>query len=147
MNNALDRFKNQKISELILDLRDGFGGANPEYLKGLASDSFFQKIPKIFLINAGVRSGKEWLAAIIKRDHLGTLVGTTTAGAFIGGGPVDLGTDKYFLYLAMNEFNPPGLPPIEGIGVSPDAIAVGCAKFCSDGDLQLKAAIELARTL
>lgn len=141
LNQALERFKKEGITKLILDLRDGFGGANPEYLKVLVTDPFFQKIPKLFLINDGVRSGKEWLVAIIKRDGLGQLIGTKTAGAFIAGGPVDLGTDKYLLYLAMKEFNPPDIPKLEGVGVAPDVVIEDCHQFCADHDPVLDWAI------
>lgn len=141
LNQTLARFKAQKITKLVLDLRDGFGGANPDYLSVLTTDPYFQGIAKTFLINEGVRSGKEWLAAIVKRDKIGMLVGTKTAGAFIGGGPVDLGTDKYFLYLAMREFNPPDIPKIEGVGVDPDVIVGDCRQFCNGQDPVLEWAI------
>ena len=141
LNQSLERFKAKGITRLILDLRDGFGGANPDYLKTLTTDSFYQKIPKVFLINDGVRSGKEWLAAIVKRDNLGRLIGTKTAGAFIGGGPVDLGTDKYLLYLAMKEFNPPDIPKLEGVGVAPDVVVEDCHQFCNGQDPALDWAI------
>lgn len=141
LNQSLARFKTKGITKLILDLRDGFGGANPDYLKTLTTDSFYQKIPKVFLINDGVRSGKEWLAAIVKRDKLGRLIGTKTAGAFIGGGPVDLGTDKYLLYLAMKEINLPDIPKIEGVGVVPDVTVEDCHQFCNGRDPVLEWAI------
>ncbi len=142
-NSALLDFRREKIDGLIVDLRDGFGGAYPDYLEGLIGDDFFAKLPKVFLINEGVVSGKEWLAAIIKRDRMGRLVGTKTAGAFIQGKAFDLLGGRYLLYLAVAEFNPPNIPKLEGIGVEPDVVVEGCQKFCQGRDPQLDVALEV----
>ena len=85
---------------LILDLRDGWGGANSYYLspfdpavptevpsedgKNKTIDFKWRK-PVVFLINEGTRSGKETLAYAFKYLKLGKLVGTTTAGADVSG--------------------------------------------------------------
>jgi carboxyl-terminal processing protease len=78
-------FADEKADALLVDLRDGFGGANPYYLNILSENPRLRTVPKYFLINDGVRSGKEWLCAIIKKEKIGTLIGTRTAGTFVGG--------------------------------------------------------------
>lgn len=143
LNVALDRFKSEHVDGLIVDLRDGVGGAYPEYFKKMTEDSFLKTVPKIFLINGGITSGKEWLAAIAKRDHLGKLIGTTTAGAFMAGAPFEIENGHYFLYLAVKEFNPPKIPAIEGKGVGPDQFVEGCTELCQGKDLQLAAALKI----
>jgi carboxyl-terminal processing protease len=143
MNNCLTRFKKAKISALIVDLRDGFGGADPDYLKTLTHDPFYTGLSKVFLINGGVRSGKEWLAAIVKRDHLGRLVGSKTAGAFMGGEHVKLPDNRYFLYVAVKEFNPPDIPPIEGLGIEADDAVADCQHNCEGQDPPLQHALDL----
>ena len=147
LEKSLRFFKSRRVKAIVIDLRDGHGGANPDYLKLLQTDKFLKAIPKYFLINNGVVSGKEWIAAIIKRDRLGVLVGTKTAGAFMAGAPFDLLDGRFFLYLAVKEFLPPGIPKIEGIGIEPDIIVQPCLKFCHNEDPQLKKAFDLAFSL
>src|SRR5258705_13105826 len=94
---------------LIWALRDGWGGAIPEYLdlfntraptmqvtdRNGASE--FENVkwrkPVAMLVNAGTRSGKEILAYGFKKYRLGEVIGSRTEGAvlaatafFIGGG-------------------------------------------------------------
>lgn len=142
LDKSLRAFKKQKVDGLIIDLRGGFGGAHPEYLKLLTSDTFLKKLPKVFLIDEGVASGKEWVAAIVKRDKIGKLIGSRTAGAFIAGAPFDdiLG-NRFFLYLAVQEFKPADIPVIEGVGVSPDVDVPSCNRYCQGRDLQMEAAL------
>jgi carboxyl-terminal processing protease len=84
---------------LIWDLRDGWGGAQPEYLDlfnaraptmqvtDRSGNSEFVNVkwrkPVAMLINGGTRSGKEVLAYGFKKYRLGELIGTRTEG----GGP------------------------------------------------------------
>jgi carboxyl-terminal processing protease len=131
---------------LILDLRDGYGGAwwnhldpffqstryyfkatwvdrdnkttdmNPE----LKENTQFYTRPMVVLINEGVRSGKEALAFQFKKTKRATLVGTKTAGFFVGGAAHfrDLGL-PYFLYLSSKGLLLDGVD-LEGNGVTPD---------------------------
>lgn len=142
MNSALKHFKSEKVDSVVIDLREGFGGAYPDYLTTISNDDFYKTIPKVFIINDNVKSGKEWITAIIKRDHLGKIVGSKTAGAFVAGGRFELLNDRYFLYLAVKEFLPKDIPPIEGIGVTPDIEVSPCLKYCGGIDPQLEAAIK-----
>jgi carboxyl-terminal processing protease len=89
---------------LILDLRDGWGGADPNYLNiftekvpvltrigrdGVKRDLDFQwRKPVVMLVNNGSRSGKEILAYGFQKYKLGKVIGTKTAGAVVGGSPL-----------------------------------------------------------
>jgi carboxyl-terminal processing protease len=85
----------------VLDLCDGWGGANPTYLniysnrgpsltttrrdgrRNTFSSSW--KKPVIMLVNQGSRSGKEILAYAFQRYKIGPVVGTQTAGMVLAG--------------------------------------------------------------
>ncbi|KAF0218963.1 MAG: periplasmic [Geobacteraceae bacterium] len=119
---------------LILDLRDGWGGANPVYLNlfnpkvpvltnidrsGKKTDVDFQwRKPVAMLVNGGTRSGKEILAYGFKKYGIGKVIGTRTAGAVIGGRPFLL-QDGSLLYLASVGTLVDG-EQLEGKGVAPD---------------------------
>ena len=117
---------------LIWDLRDGWGGAIPEYLdlfnaraptlqvtdRNGASE--FEDVkwrkPVAMLINGGTRSGKEILAYGFKKYRLGEVIGTRTEGAvlaatafLIGGGLLLLAVDD----VLIDRDRP------EGVGVTP----------------------------
>jgi carboxyl-terminal processing protease len=117
---------------LIWDLRDGWGGAVPEYLDlfntraptmevfGRDRAGEFENVkwrkPVAMLINAGTRSGKEVLAYGFKKYRLGEVIGTRTEGAvltatafLIGGG---------LLLLAVEDVLVDG-DRLEGVGVTP----------------------------
>ncbi len=126
LNETMAGFEKQQVDALILDLRGGFGGAGLEYLDKLRTSEHLAKVPKYVLIDDGVRSGKEWLAGTVKAEKLGTLVGSKTAGMFLGGAPHRFFDDKCLLYLAEHTFTPPGIGPIEGIGVAPDVTVTPC---------------------
>ncbi len=143
LGSALQQFEAQRVDGLIIDLRGGYGGASLDYLQGLKSSAYLQGIPKIALIDDGVRSGKEWVAAVIKHDKIATLVGSRTAGAFLGGFANHLFDDKYFLYVAGAEFIPPDIGRIEGLGVEPDIAVPACRKLCNGNDPQLQRALAL----
>src|SRR5260370_23104805 len=89
------------------DLRDGWGGAQPEYLdlfNGRAptmqvtdqsGTTAFVNVkwrkPVAMLINGGTRSGKEVLAYGFKKHRLGELIGTRTEGAVLAAPPFLIG--------------------------------------------------------
>jgi carboxyl-terminal processing protease len=141
MNATLKTFVQQGIDVLVLDLRGGFGGAGVEYLALLKGDPQLQRIPKYFITDDGARSGKELLAVTIRQQRLGTLVGSTTAGAFLAGRAYSLFNDRYFLYVAV--FDPGNDPPIEGVGVVPDVVVPPCREFCAGVDPQLQKVFDL----
>jgi carboxyl-terminal processing protease len=143
LNGALANFERHHVSALILDLRGGYGGAGPPYLKKLQQDPYFRNVYKVALIDHDTRSGKELVAAIIKHDHLATLVGSRTAGAFLGASPVRLFNNSYLVEVAIGHYVPPGIGDIEGVGVEPDIAVSPCIRFCRGRDPQLAAALRL----
>ena len=123
---------------LILDLRDGYGGASFDDLnfffrpKSAYPDmksvtrkgsntmrQYFDK-PLVVLINKGSRSGKELMAFGIKRSKRGTLIGDTTAG-YVLGGRFRLLDDHCALYVAAVDVLLDG-ERLEGKGVDPDIV-------------------------
>ena len=90
-----------RADALILDLREGLGGANPVYLNlfnrsvplltrirrdGQRRQTDFQwRKPAVMLVNEGTRSGKEIMAFGFQAYDIGEVVGTRTAGAVSGG--------------------------------------------------------------
>lgn len=143
LNRSLRYFAVSKVDGIVLDLRNGFGGASLDYLQELKNNPALKDVKKVLLINNGVRSGKEWITAVFKNELMGTVVGTTTAGAFLGGAPFRLFNKKYFLFLAVAEFVPDRIGPIEGIGVVPDIIVQECIEFCQGRDPQFERAIQI----
>src|SRR5690606_31944043 len=95
------------------------------------------------LIDDSVRSGKELLAGVVRRDELGTLVGSTTAGHYLSGRMNRLLGDRYFLYVAVSEFPTPDAGEIEGVGVAPDIEVLPCREHCNGSDPILERALEL----
>jgi carboxyl-terminal processing protease len=90
LKEAVADFDAQNVDALAVDLRGGYGGTSQDYLAPLRTGAHVARMPKYFLVDEAVRSGKEMLAAIIKKEKLGVLVGSRTAGAFLGGVPVRL---------------------------------------------------------
>ena len=101
---ALQEILTDKLREadaLVIDFRDGFGGCNPSFVnlfnrqppvltsidrngEKQVMDAQWRK-PVVLLINGGSRSGKEVVAAALKKHKLATLVGERTAGAVVCG--------------------------------------------------------------
>ena len=128
----------------ILDLRSGYGGAHPGYLApffeaGDAPAAFDG--PLVALIDESTRSGKEWLAWEIAHRKRGTLVGSTTAGAFVGGRFQEIVRERVWLYLAVVA-GPEGIE-LEGIGQPADRPVVR-NPFVPADDLPMQRAIETA---
>lgn len=142
---------------LILDLRDGWGGADPNYLNiftdkvpiltqiprdGVKRNLDFQwRKPVVMLVNNGSRSGKEILAYGFKKYKLGTVVGTKTAGAVVGGSPFLL-EDGNLLYLAVVDVLVDG-ERLEGKGVVPDIEVPFTIEYAQGKDPQLEKSIEV----
>jgi carboxyl-terminal processing protease len=147
---------------LIWDLRDGWGGALPDYL-----DIFNARAPTMItterdgdqsvinakwrkpaalLINGGTRSGKEVLAYGFKKYGYGPVIGTRTAGALLaaraflleGGG---------LLLLPVEDVEVDG-ERLEGRGVTPTIEVPFELPYAAGADPQLERAIaELARAV
>lgn len=155
----LDALASEEFADadaLIWDLRDGLGGANPQYLNVFnqnipamkfqgrdgevnISDSQWRK-PMVMLINNRVRSGKEILAFGVKKYRLGTLIGERTAGAVIGGRLFRL-SDNSFMFLAVSGGTVDG-EILEGAGVSPDLEVPRPIPYCNGRDPQLTRALD-----
>lgn len=121
---------------VVLDVRDGLGGASPSYLnifsprcvtftsksrtgETVSVPSCWPK-PVVLLVNGGSRSGKELVAYTFKRGHFGPIVGTRTAGAVVAGKILANDNDASLLYLAANDVTVDNGVRLEGVGVEPD---------------------------
>jgi len=149
-------FSNAKA--LVVDLRYGPGGANPEYLnlfndrvpvlvnktrdgQGWTYDPQWRK-RVVLLVNEDTRSGKEILAYGFKKYKYGKIVGTRTSGAVLGARPYYL-SDGSMLYLAAVKCLVDG-ELLEGKGVAPDIEITQDIQYCNGKDLQFDKAIGIA---
>jgi len=124
---------------IILDLRNGWGGCNPDFVTLFEGAN---RAPLFVLVNGGSRSGKEVLARAIQRQRLGTLVGERTAGAVLGGSCWLL-PDGSLLELAVSDVLVDG-ERLEGVGVAPDVEVIDTLPFADGHDPQLDTALQLA---
>jgi carboxyl-terminal processing protease len=146
---------------LVIDFRDGWGGCNPSFVNTFTRqapaltfidrggeervmDEQWRK-PVVLLINRGSRSGKEAVAAAMKRHKLATLVGSRTAGAVVGGRCFRLADDS-LLYLAVSDVRVDG-ERLEGVGIAPDITVPDDLLFNDGRDSQLEKALEVAAQL
>ena len=142
---------------LVLDLRDGWGGAQPEYAElfvgggpdmrridrdGKEHLSYFRwKRPVVALINGGTRSGKEIIADVLQKNGI-PLVGTRTAG-FVLAGTAFVVSDKSLLLVAVQDVLTDGMR-LEGAGVTPDIEVPFDVRYAAGSDPQLERARDLA---
>lgn len=142
---------------LVWDLRDGWGGAHPNYLdifnpRGPAMTlterdgetsvaSFKWRKPVALLINAGTRSGKEVLTYGFKKYGYGQVIGTRTAGALLAGRGFLL-SDGSFLMVAVNDVSVDG-ERIEGRGVEPTIEVPVEIPYAAGRDPPLDKALEI----
>jgi carboxyl-terminal processing protease len=142
---------------LILDLRDGWGGAEPNYLNifnkqvpgltQMARDGVKRTIDLqwkktvVMVVNNGSRSGKEILAYGFKKYGIGKLIGTKTAGAVVGGSPFLL-EDGNLLYLAVVDVWIDG-ERLEGKGVIPDIEVPFPLEYAQGKDPQFNKAVDV----
>jgi carboxyl-terminal processing protease len=143
---------------LVLDLRDGWGGARIGYLDPFipnapsmqaierdgerSFDGFRWRRPLVVLINEGTRSGKEILAHAVKRHGLGRLVGTRTQGAVLAAQAFLLSDDSLLL-VPVNDVTVDG-ERLEGVGVAPDVHALRPLPYSQGADAPLDQAVGLA---
>ena len=140
---------------LILDVRDGWGGADPEYLNLFnrqvqvlstierdgeirTYDPQWRK-PVVLLVNGRVRSGKEILAYGFKKHGIGAVIGERTAGAVRAGAPFVF-SDGTLLYLAVGDVRVDG-EKLEGNGVEPDVVVPMPLEYGEGRDPQRAAAL------
>jgi carboxyl-terminal processing protease len=144
-----------RADALILDLRDGWGGGSTDYLNIFTGEGpNFTSIsrngkrfeikpqwnkPVVLLINQGSRSSKEIVAYGFKSLKIGSVIGTTTAGAVLGGSPY-LMPNGTMLYLAVTNVLVNGETRLEGVGVSPDIPVPFELPYAQGADPQLDSA-------
>lgn len=144
---------------LVLDLRDGWGGGDLDYLnfftaRGLTithqgrdrtpfTYATYWNKPAVMLINQGSRSSKEILAYGFQREQVGLLVGTPTAGAVVAGRPFMM-QDGSLLYVAVADVLLNQTERLEGRGVTPDIEVASSIPYAQGVDPQKERAIAAA---
>ena len=161
---ALTDFEKAKVDGLIIDLRDNPGGIFQEGIKvadrllpecilsqskgkseereTYNSDGKKTNLNLVVLVNENTASAAEMVAAAIKTNKAGTLVGTKTFGKGLMQ-EMRMYDDGSAIYLTTGEFFDSQGQPIEGVGVTPDTIVSTVAT--SKEDKQLNKAIELLK--
>jgi carboxyl-terminal processing protease len=141
---------------LVIDLRNGWGGAAPSYLRPFLVPSLTTvwmmrdgkrqvheeawTKPVCLLVNEGTKSGKELLAYYFKKAHRGLVVGSRTAGAVLPGQPFML-SDGSLLFLAVGDGLIDGERP-EGSGIIPDVEVPFVIEYAGGKDPQKERAVE-----
>lgn len=136
---------------LVIDLRDGYGGCSPEYVRPFLSgvpvlrsrdraghESVYDaqwRGPLVLLVNGGSRSGKEIIARSLQRQGRALVVGERTAGAVLAGQLFRL-ADGGLLYLAVQDVEIDG-ERLEGVGVIPDVPIADRLSYAVGRDPQL----------
>jgi carboxyl-terminal processing protease len=154
---AINKANAGKAGGFILDLRDGWGGADPSYLAmffqgvpvlaqvqrdgGTQSYDRQVRVPAAVLVNGGSRSGKESFAYGAKKHHLARLVGERTAGGVLFGSPICL-SDGSLLWLAVTDATVDG-EHLEGVGVEPDVAVPFDPRYAAGADPQLERALDV----
>lgn len=145
---------------LVLDLRDGWGGAPltalniytaqnlsvtniPRNGRRYVANSAWKK-PVVMLVNEGSRSAKELLAFGFQQYDIGPVVGSKTAGAVVAGSPFLL-PDGSLLYVAVADVYVNGEKRLEGEGVTPDITVPFSLEYAQGADPQQARAIQIAR--
>jgi carboxyl-terminal processing protease len=142
---------------LVWDLRDGWGGAEPQYLDLFNSRPSTMQVtgrngatdlvdvkwrkPVAMLINGGTRSGKEVLAFGFKKYQLGELVGVRTEGAVLAAIAFLIG-DEGLLLLAVDDVRVDG-ERLEGVGVTPTIEVAFDPHYAEGKDPQLERAVQI----
>lgn len=141
---------------LIWDLRDGWGGAQPDYLDifnaraptmvltgrdGASTENARWRKPVILIINGGTRSGKEVLAYGFKKYGYGEVVGTKSAGALLAGRAF-MQSNGNLLLIAVADVAVDN-ERLEGVGVTPDHDVPFDIRYAKGADPQLAAAIDI----
>ncbi|GET36234.1 S41 family peptidase [Microseira wollei] len=144
---------------LVLDLRDGWGGAplgalNIYTARGPSvtnirrdgrrgTDIAHWNKPVVMIVNEGSRSAKEILAYGFQQYDIGPVVGTKTAGAVVAGFPF-LMSDNSLLYVAVADVYVDGNKRIEGVGVTPDVVVPFSPEYTQGADPQKERGIQVA---
>ncbi|MBW4612948.1 MAG: PDZ domain-containing protein [Desmonostoc vinosum HA7617-LM4] len=142
---------------LVLDLREGWGGASPNYLNIYTAEgpsitsirrdgqprtvNYQWKKPVVMVVNEGSRSGKEILAYGFQQYKIGPVVGFKTPGAVVAGSPF-LMEDGSLLYLAVADVWLNEKQRLEGKGITPDINVPFSLEYANGADPQKQQAIE-----
>jgi carboxyl-terminal processing protease len=142
---------------LVWDLRDGWGGAQAEYLNlfnGQAPTTILinrdhresvanltWRKPVAMLVNGGTRSGKEILAYGFRAYGRGEVIGSRTAGAVLAGRAYLL-SDGSLLLLAVADVVVDG-QRLEGVGVTPTIFVPFPLEYAQGKDPQLDRAVDM----
>jgi carboxyl-terminal processing protease len=142
---------------LVWDLRDGWGGAETEYLHlftgraptttlinrdgRVSMANVTWRKPVAMLVNDGTRSGKEILAYGFKEYGIGEVIGSRTAGAVLAGRAYLLG-DGSLLLLAVADVLVDG-QRLEGVGVIPTISVPFPLAYAQGKDPQLDRAVDV----
>jgi C-terminal processing protease CtpA/Prc len=142
---------------LVLDLREGWGGAVPEYLDlfnaraptmqvrgrngSTELDNVKWRRPAALLVNERSRSGKEVLAYGFKKYRLGEVIGSRTSGAVLAA-TAYLISNGDLLLLAVADVRADG-ERLEGVGVEPTIEVPFDSSYAAGQDPQLGRAIEV----
>jgi carboxyl-terminal processing protease len=146
------------VDGLVLDLRGGWDGAQPDYTELFVGGApimtyvgrdgrqnfanFRWRRPVVVLVDEGTRSGKEVVTYGLKRQGV-RVVGARTAGALLAGRGFLL-RDGSLLVLAVADVRVEG-ERLEGRGVVPDLAVPFRLPYAAGHDPQLEAALaELA---
>lgn len=156
LEQAISDLNRERPAGFVIDLRDGWGGASPDYLRifdtRIPVIEFAERggpsqrvdrhihVPAAVLINGGSRSGKEVVAYGVKKHHLAKLIGERTAGAVLAGGVFCLDNGAV-LYLAGSAVTLDG-EVLEGKGVAPDVAVPFDIRYAAGRDPQLEAALD-----
>jgi carboxyl-terminal processing protease len=149
--------KLREADALVWDLRDGWGGAQAEYLNLFDSRApttvlinrdgqrslanMVWRKPVAMLVNGGTRSGKEILAYGFKEYGLGEVIGSRTAGAVLAGRAYLL-SDGSLLLVAVADVLVDG-QRLEGVGVVPTISVPFPLAYAQGQDPQLARAVEV----
>lgn len=154
------------VDGLVLDLRGGWGGADPAYLAPFTDriptltftdrhgGRFIRpaspppppavrfRAPLVLLVDGGTTSGKEVVAHALAAQGRARIVGTPTAGALLGGRPFLL-DDGSLLYLAVTDVTVDGVR-LEGRPLEPQVRVERPLRWCRGVDPQVdRAFLEL----
>src|SRR6185503_6814759 len=140
---------------LVLDLRDGWGGCPPEFLKlfnpvaptlRMVGRDGKERVwpaswrkPVVLVTNRNTRSGKEIVAFEFRKHAIGPIVGERTAGAFLMGRPIPI-SDGSLLYLAVEKCEIDGVV-LEGNGVAPTVEVADTLFYAAGADPQRERAL------
>ena len=140
---------------MVLDLRDGWGGAVPDYLDlfnhraptmqlrnregGTELDNVKWRRPVALLVNEGSRSGKEVLAYGFEKYRLGEVIGSRTKGDVLAASAF-LMSNGDLLLLAVDDVWVDG-ERLEGTGVEPTIVVPFNSRYAAGRDPQLDRAI------